>query len=100
VLPEAGDGTGTAVAAISGGCPRRQRGGSSGGRQSFVVGLGRASKKEVRQWVSTRAARGAALEQRVASGGAARWPAATLWHGRGEAEEEEEGGGGAPGAKF
>jgi hypothetical protein len=43
------------------------------------------------------AARGAALEQGVASGGTARWPAATLRHGRGEAEEEEEGGGGARG---
>jgi hypothetical protein len=37
-----------------------------------------------------------ALEQEVASGGAARWPAVALLRGRGGAEEEE--GGGALGA--
>jgi hypothetical protein len=92
VLPEAGDGTNRAVAAMSGGGLRRQKGGSSGGRQSVVAGSGRASRKEVRQWVSTGAARGAALEQGVASGVAARRPAVALRRGRGKAEKEKEGG--------
>jgi hypothetical protein len=93
VLPEAGDGAGRAVAAMSSDGLRWQKGGSSGGRQSIVVGSGRANRTEVRQWVSTGAARGAALEQGVASGGVARRPVVALRRGRGEAEEEEEGGG-------
>jgi hypothetical protein len=56
--------------AVSGGGLQRQRGGNSGGRQSVVACLGRASRREVRRWASSGATRGAALEQEVASGGA------------------------------
>jgi hypothetical protein len=46
----------------------------------------------VRRWARSGATRGAALEQEVASGGAAWRPAVALLRGRGGTEEEEEGG--------
>jgi hypothetical protein len=94
----AGGGTGRAAAAVSGGGLRRQGGGSVGW-QSGVACSGRANREGLRRWANSGATRGAALEQKVASGGMAQWPAAVLLRGRGEAEEEE-GEGGAPGVEI
>jgi hypothetical protein len=86
----AGGGAGRASATVSGGGLRWQGGGSVGW-QSGVACLGRASREGLRRWASSGATRGAALEQEVASGGAARRPAAALLRGRGGAEEGERG---------
>jgi hypothetical protein len=77
-----------------------RRGGRAelGQRQGSMACAGRANIEGLRQWASSGATCGAALEQEVASGGAARRPAAALLRGRGEAEEEE--GEGAPGAEL
>jgi hypothetical protein len=56
------NGTGRAAAAVSGGGLPRQRGSSSGGRQSVVACSGRASRREVRRWASSTTC-GVALEQ-------------------------------------
>jgi hypothetical protein len=53
--------------------------------------LGEGQQEEVRRWASSGATRGAALEQEVASGGAAQRPAAVLRRSRGEAGEQEAG---------
>jgi hypothetical protein len=91
-VARAGSGTGRAAAMVSDGGLRRQRG-SSGGRQSSVTCLGKARGKEAKRWASSRATRGAALEQEVTSDDTTRRPAAALLRGIGEAKEEEGGGG-------
>jgi hypothetical protein len=93
VLPEAGDGAGRAVAAVSGGDLQRQRGGSSGGWQSDAECSGKASREGLRRRASSRATRVGQGRQGETSGGAARRPTVALSRGRGGGRRR-----GAPGA--
>jgi hypothetical protein len=65
------NGAGRVAAAVSGGGLRRQRGGSSGGRQNGMACSGKASGGALRRWASSRATRGGQERQGEASGGAA-----------------------------